>query len=109
MADYVSVDQFNHGWTFFIKKIANQWGKFTCRQFRCSGCDDWLDFNNQNLNFQPQLESQLGEGGQAKVFKAKFHGQDVAMKYIPLDKVKNGYEYAFNSYGCHEFYFQEQF
>ena len=52
----------------------------------------------------------MGEGGQAKVFKAKFHGKDVAMKYIPMDKVKDGYRYDFlDSYGCNEFYQQEKF
>ena len=55
----------------------------------------------------PKLESQLGEGGQAKVFKATFHGKDVAMKYVPLDQVKDNYKYLWNSYGCHEFYEQE--
>ena len=58
-------------------------------------------------NFTPKLESELGEGGQAKVFKAKFHGKDVAMKYIPLDHKKDNYKYRYDSYGCHEFYLQE--
>ena len=53
--------------------------------------------------------SQLGEGGQAKVFKGKFHGKDVAMKYIPLDKIKDGYEYNVLSYGCSEYTLQEKF
>ena len=53
--------------------------------------------------------SYLGEGGQAKVFKAKFHGKDVAMKYIPLDKIKDRYEYDISSYGCSEFRMQEKF
>ena len=61
-------------------------------------------------NFKPTLISQLGEGGQAKVFKGMFHGREVAMKYIPLDNVKDGYKYdAYKSYGCSEFYFQEKF
>ena len=60
-------------------------------------------------NFKPNLINQLGEGGQAKVFKAKFHDNDVAMKYIPLDRVKYGYEYKHTSYGCHEFDQQEKF
>ena len=59
--------------------------------------------------FKPNLVSTLGEGGQAKVFKGKFHGKEVAMKYIPLDKVKDGYEYSHGSYGCNEFYVQEKF
>ena len=53
--------------------------------------------------------SKLGEGGQAKVFKGRFHGKDVAIKYIPLDKIKDEYEYDSASYGCNEFYLQEKF
>ena len=49
------------------------------------------------------------EGSKAKVFKAKFHGKGVAMKYIPLDKVKDYYQYRASSYGCDEFYWQEKF
>ena len=60
-------------------------------------------------NFKPKLISQLGEGGQAKVFKGKYHGKDVAMKYIPLDKVKDGYQYDNRNYGCEEFYEQGKF
>ena len=60
-------------------------------------------------NFKPNLVSPLGEGGQAKVFKAEFHGEDVAMKYIPLDKVKDNYEYKFTTYGCNELWSQEEF
>ena len=60
-------------------------------------------------NFKPKLISKLGEGGQAKVFKATFHGKDVAMKYIPLDKLQDCYEYDRDSYGCYEFYEQEKF
>ena len=59
------------------------------------------------------MVSILGEGGQAKVFKAKFHDKDVAMKYIPLDKAVNpwrdGYEYDIHDYGCDEYYQQEKF
>ena len=60
-------------------------------------------------NFKPNLMSVLGEGGQAKVFKATFHGKDVAMKYIPLDKFKDTYTFDWASYGCHEYYEQEKF
>ena len=60
-------------------------------------------------DFKPKLVSPLGEGGQAKVFKGKFHGKEVAMKYIPLDKVKDEYQYDYESYGCEEFYDQEKF
>ena len=57
--------------------------------------------------FKPDLIEELGQGGFAKVFKANFHGKHVAMKYIPLDKVKNDYEYRVHSYGCHEYVLQE--
>ena len=60
-------------------------------------------------NFKPNLVCQLGEGAQARVFKAKFHGKDVAMKYIPLDKAKYDYQYESESYGCHEFFYQKEF
>ena len=68
-----------------------------------------MSFLTIKSDFKPKLDSQLGEGGQAKVFKAKFHGKDVAMKYVPLDHVKHNYEFDFDSYGCHEFVHQEKF
>ena len=51
---------------------------------------------------------ELGQGGFAKVFKAKFHGKIVAMKYIPLDRVKEDYKYEIESYGCHEYCNQDR-
>ena len=53
MTNYVSIDEFNQGWEFFARKIKNGtdrlWkGDFSCAKFRCSGCDDWLDADNQN-------------------------------------------------------------
>ena len=54
MARYVSINQFDNGWTFFAKKIEtysygyNCDGKFPCSDYACSGCDDWLDSDNQN-------------------------------------------------------------
>ena len=60
MTDYDSIDEFNHGWNFFTKKIAvhgfqtetytDKLGKFPCSEFLCPGCDDWLDADNQNRN-----------------------------------------------------------
>ena len=58
--------------------------------------------------FEPDLIELLGEGGFAKVFKANFHGRVVAMKYIPLDKIKDGYEFKETSYGFHEYANQEK-
>ena len=69
----------------------------------------WSNFWQNKRNFKPKLEKKLGEGGQAKVFKAKFHRKDVAMKYIPLDHVKDSYDYGAVDYGCHEFWYQEEF
>ena len=54
MTNYVSSDEFNQGWEFFARKIKNggqgevAFGKFSCADFSCSGCDDWLDADNQN-------------------------------------------------------------
>ena len=50
--DYVSIDQFNQGWNFFTKDCDSEYmdGKFPCSEFSCSGCDDWLDADNQNRN-----------------------------------------------------------
>ena len=64
---------------------------------------------NSNSNFKPTLIEQIGQGGHAAVFKARFHGQEVAMKYIPLDKNKKSYEYKPSSYGIHEYANQVQF
>ena len=56
--DYVSIDQFNQGWNFFAKAIKYDGGnvafpgKFPCSSFSCSGCDDWLDADNQNRNVE---------------------------------------------------------
>lgn len=59
MADYVSIDEFNSGWTFFTKYISGAAsegvggipnGKFPCSYYSCSGCDDWLDTDNTNRN-----------------------------------------------------------
>ena len=64
MSDYISIDQFNQGWNFFTKKITNYSdkvvfaGKFSCSDFSCSGCDDWLDADNQNRNVD-KLSSEL--------------------------------------------------
>ena len=53
MADYVTVDSFKQGWDFFTKKIyvagvGDEWGKFPCSDFACSGCNDWLDCDKPN-------------------------------------------------------------
>ena len=53
--------------------------------------------------FKQNLISQLCEGGQPKVFRAKFHGKDVAIKFISFNKNKDGHN------GCHEFFEQEKF
>ena len=114
MSDNISVDDFNRKWTFFIRKIKTTDGRDLPSRFDCSslcnpGCTDWLDADRpKRNNFKPDLIEELGQGGFAKVFKATFHGNLVAMKYIPLDKVKNGYEFNTESYGCHEYHHQER-
>ena len=61
---------------------------------------------NKKSGFKPDLIEPIGQGGYAKVFKARFHGSFVAMKYIPLDKVKDEYAYKTVSYGLHEYFNQ---
>ena len=93
---------------FWLRRLAGRWqSKSECRQIVKQVFK--LGFLTIKSNFKPKLISLLGEGGQAKVFKAKFHGLQVAMKYIPLDKVKDGYKYTYDSYGCNELYSQEKF
>ena len=50
MSNYASINEFSQGWNFFTKNIDGDWGKFPCSEFACSGCDDWLDADNQNRN-----------------------------------------------------------
>ena len=62
MAEYVSVGEFSQGWNFFAKNICFDEedegdegdtacsGEFPCSDFSCSGCDDWLNCENQNRN-----------------------------------------------------------
>ena len=67
MTNDVSIDEFNQGWDFFARKIKNghqglvAFGKFPCADFLCSGCDDWLDADNQNRNID-KLQSTLKHG-----------------------------------------------
>ena len=51
------------------------------------------------------FERQLGSGGFATVYKGWYHGVERAFKVVPLDE-KN-YQYNIKSYGCHEYYNQE--
>ena len=54
MADYISMDAFNKGWSFYVKQITDgsekKYGLFRCYQFECTGCDDWLSINYENRN-----------------------------------------------------------
>ena len=47
----------------------------------------------------------LGLGGFACVYEGQFHGKTRALKFIPLGKDR--IEYNIKSYGCHEYYNQE--
>ena len=55
--------------------------------------------------FPINLTRQLGSGGFACVYEAQFHGEQRALKFIPLRK--DQIEYNIESYGCHEYYHQE--
>ena len=54
MADYVSIEDFNQGWNFFVRQITDgsekKHGLFCCFEFECTGCDDWLNVNYENRN-----------------------------------------------------------
>ena len=54
-----------------------------------------------------RLKRKLGCGGQAAVYKAKFHGKRVAIKFIPTDKETKRFDQQ--SYGCAEYVNQERF
>ena len=47
----------------------------------------------------------MGSGGFAYIYEAIYHGVKRAFKFIKLDR--QTHEYNINSYGCHEYYFQE--
>ena len=55
--------------------------------------------------FPFRLTRQLGSGGFAEVYEGFHHGRKRAFKLIPLKK--NEHEYNVYSYGCHEYYYQE--
>ena len=78
----------------------------TTFKFKCNFLTD-SGIKIKKSTFKPELIEQLGQGGFAKVFKARFNDDLVAMKYIPLDKVKDGYQYDISSYGVHEYYNQD--
>ena len=65
MADYVKIDEFDQGWTFFSKKIAHESGtmvnegEFPCSKFSCSGCDDWIGCENRNRKVEKYFSSFL--------------------------------------------------
>ena len=47
----------------------------------------------------------MGSGGYAEVFEGYHHGTKRAFKMIPLNK--NRHQFNTKSYGCHEYYYQE--
>ena len=55
--------------------------------------------------FPFEFERQLGSGGFSTVYKGLYHGVERAFKVVPLDKEKH--KYNTKSYGCHEYYNQE--
>ena len=47
----------------------------------------------------------MGSGGFAQVYEGLYHGILRAFKFIPLNR--QTHEYDIQSYGCHEYYNQE--
>ena len=71
MPSLVTLNDFDHNWEFFtsrIKQRANRDGsetfvenrsRFSCSDFGCKGCDDWLDFDRHNRNSNISLFGML--------------------------------------------------
>ena len=59
--------------------------------------------------FPFRLTRQLGSGGFAEVYEGYHHGKKRAFKLIPLKEIEHNAfdEYDVQSYGCHEYYLQE--
>ena len=55
--------------------------------------------------FPFRFTRQLGSGGFAEVYEGYHHGRKRAFKLIPLKE--DEHEYHIRSYGCHEYYAQE--
>ena len=55
--------------------------------------------------FPFQLIRQLGSGGFAVVYEGYHHGRKRAFKFIPLKEEEHKYD--IESFGCHEYYNQE--
>ena len=55
--------------------------------------------------FPFRLTRQLGYGGFAEVYEGYHHGRKRAFKLVPLKEIEH--EYNTQSYGCHEYYAQE--
>ena len=81
-----------------------------------SDSEDQLNIKvlNPLWRFPFRLTRELGSGGFAKVYEGFHHGTKRAFKFIPLDKTKfnlknTSWNYMYNTktYGCHEYYNQE--
>ena len=55
--------------------------------------------------FPFRLTRKLGSGGFAEVYEGYHHGRKRAFKLIPLKE--NEHKYDIESYGCHEYFYQE--
>ena len=56
--------------------------------------------------FPFELIEPIGEGGFASVYRGKFHQDEAAFKFMPIDL--NEYKYKSFSVGIHEYYQQEK-
>ena len=82
MSDNILIDDFKRNWTFFMKKVSNGYpgeflqSRFDCSSFSCRGCNDWLDGDNENRNFNNQIiENTFFSFGLLKIqkcFQTKF-------------------------------------
>ena len=100
--------------TCFTKKVNDQeerWsGNFPCSKFQCTrpNCHHYLKVDEKRFGFPFELIEPIGEGGFAKIYRGKFHEDEAAFKFIPIDHID---QYKYNdlkSVGVYEYKQQEE-
>ena len=73
--------------------------------FDCDGCNESFKCGNKVSGFPFELDKKLGSGGYAMVYKGRFHQNDAAFKFIPLQE--GNFNYVLSDVGCWEYNIQE--
>ena len=82
-------------------------GNFPCYLYNCETpkCNHFLASDRKMTGFPFKLESRLGKGGFASVYRGKFHEGYAAFKFIRVNE--EGYTYDWHAKGCREYTQQE--